>query len=106
MELCFLGQRNLLLGFSFCIIIRWKKHDERTQADRRNIQKRADIPTKLLGNRFENEQGRIARSDKEHIDSAIGGFPKYQIDTERDRGKHEKRDRCRKIILFGFGEAS
>jgi len=94
-----------LFFFLFVMKIGRQKDQIRTQTDGGNIKKRADVPAEFLGDLLEHRQGRIFRTDEEHIDGAVRCLPKDQIDGKRNGGKNQKNDGCRAKLFFRFRKA-
>ena len=72
------------------------------RANGRNIEERADIPARCLGDLLEHDQRGIFRPDEEHIDASVRGAPKEQVDAEGNHAQHEEgKDSADKMLLFG-----
>ena len=48
-----------------------KKTQISPKTDRRNIQRRAEIPAKVFRNLLEDDNGRITGTDEEHVNAPI-----------------------------------
>lgn len=86
--------------------MRGKIYEESSKHDGGDIERRADVPSEVLGNILENCERRIFRTYKEHIDRSFGSVPKDHVYGECDRAQRKERKSGMKIILSRFCEMS